>query len=91
MNISESIHPDSFADIISGFADAQRGSNQLWDFFISKFVNSKESVSINSKILVLKSLIVVDYYDKNIFDDLIKEILNKEILENSVKNFLLFL
>lgn len=83
MNISDSIDSDSLADIISGYAHAQRGSNQLWDFLLSKF--KENDVSINSKILTLKSLIVVDYYDKIIYEEMAEEILKKENLENNVK------
>lgn len=91
MNVSDSIDPDALSDVIFGYANAQRGSNQLWDFLISKFLEGEESASINSKILVLRSLITVDYYNKVVFEKIAQNILNKETLENSVKIKLNFL
>lgn len=85
LNIGDNFDPDSLADLISGYSHCQRGSNQFWNMLVTKFVENKESVSINSKILVLKSLLVVDYYDKHVYEQMANEILDGEVLNSSVR------
>jgi hypothetical protein len=88
MDNAEKLNGEHYADLIAGYAHAQRGSNQLWDHLITGFIdaNNEADVSLNSKILILKSMIVVDIFDKRITDNMAREILSQETLSTTVNS-----
>jgi len=78
MNTADTLEEDELTMTISGYAEAQRGSNQLWDFFIQSYLKYREGTNVDVKLLVAKSLIAVDIPHKNIVGNDLREALRPE-------------
>jgi hypothetical protein len=78
------MNSENLADCISGLAHSQRGSNQLWTYLMSNFKAQIEDANIDSKILVLKSLVFVSVEDDYMFSKVLKEELTRDYLESNV-------
>jgi hypothetical protein len=73
---------------VSGLAHAQRGSNQLWDFILGHFKNKIEDANIDTKILVLKSLIYVGVEDQYLYETVLKkEIVAQNLIDEVILLF----
>lgn len=79
---------ENIADSITGLAHAQRGSNQLWDFILGHFKNKIEDANIDTKILVLKSLIYVGVEDQYLYETVLKkEIVAQNLIDEVILLF----
>lgn len=79
------MNSENLADCITGLGHAQRGSNQLWNYILSHFKASlTEETTIDTKILVIKSLVFVGIEDSYIFDKILKEEVTRSTFEEHV-------
>lgn len=86
----DAMTPEHLGDCICGLAHAQRGSNQLWTYLLSHFKSKIGDASLDTKVLVIKSLVYVGVEDSYMFDKVLTEEMTKENFEDSVR-FCLFL
>ena len=85
VNIGETLNQGQLGDVIYGFAHAQRGSNKFWDYIMNLYNNLDQNQNINTDLLVLKSLIVVEIHNKEFYDNKVQGILEKKALEENVR------
>ena len=80
----EAMSAENIADCIAGLAHAQRGSNQLWNYILTHFKSKIEETTLDTKILVIKSLVYVGVEDSFMFDKVLVEELSRENFEKNV-------
>jgi hypothetical protein len=85
----EAMDSENLADCITGLAHSQRGSNQLWTYLLSHFKKKIHECSIDTKILVIKSLVYVSVEDAYLFDTVLKDECTRENFEQTVSRSIL--